>query len=92
MDVFIVDTQKPQANGRFQCLHPKALGKWTFPSLTPESLRQKLKSLRRDENASGKTAFSVGNIKKPQAKRHFQLETSKYLRQNDISSEKQRFA
>jgi len=59
---------------------------------TPESLRQKLKSLRRNENALGKTAFSVGNIKKPQAKRHFQLKTSKCLRQNGISSEKQRFA
>ena len=70
----------------------KASGKITFPMFTPESLRQKLKSLRRDAKASGKMAFSVGNIKKPQAKRHFQLETSKCLRQNDISSEKQRFA
>ena len=70
----------------------KASGKWTFPLLTPESLRQKLKSLRRDENSSGKMTFSVGNIKKPQAKRHFQLETANCLRQNDISSEKQRFA
>jgi len=59
---------------------------------TPESLRQKLKSLRRDEKASGKTAFPVENIKMPQAKRHFQLETAKSLRQNDISSEKQRFS
>jgi len=59
---------------------------------TPESLRQKLKSLRRDEKASGKTVFSVGDIKKPQAKRHFQLKTSKCLRQNGISSKKQRFA
>jgi len=66
----------------------KASGKWTFPLLTPESLRQKLKSLRRDEIASGKMTFSVGNIKLPQAKRHFQLETANCLRQNDISSEK----
>jgi len=70
----------------------KVSGKWTFSMFTLESLRQKLKSLRRDENSSGKMTFSVGNIKKPQAKRHFQLETSKCLRQNDISSEKQRFA
>ena len=70
----------------------KASGKWTFSSSTPESLRQKLKSLRRDENASGKMTFSVGNIKLPRAKRHFQLETANCLRQNDISSEKQRFA
>ena len=71
---------------------PKASGKWTFSSSTPKSLRRKLKSLRRDEFASGKMTFSVGNIKLPQAKRHFQLETANCLRQNDISSEKQRFA
>ena len=70
----------------------KASGKWTFSPSTPESLRQKLKSLRRDKFASGKTVFPVGNIKLPQAKRHFQLETANCLRQNDISSEKQRFA
>ena len=70
----------------------KASGKWTFSPSTPESLRRKLKSLWRDEFASGKMTFSVGNIKLPQAKRHFQLETANCLRQNDISSEKQRFA
>jgi len=59
---------------------------------TPESLRQKLKSPWRDEFASGKMTFSVENIKLPQAKRHFQLETANCLRQNDIFSEKQRFA
>ena len=72
--------------------HLKASGKWTFSPSKPESLRQKLKSLRRDEFASGKMTFSVGNIKLPQAKRHFQSETANCLRQNDISSEKQRFA
>ena len=70
----------------------KASGKWTLSSSTPESLRKKIKSLRRDEFASGKTAFSVGNIKKPQAKRHFQLETSNCLRQNGISSWKHQIA
>ena len=59
-----------------------------FSSSTLESLRQKIKSLRRDENASGEMTFSVGNIKLPQAKWHFQLETANCLRQNDISSEK----
>jgi len=70
----------------------KALGKWMFSPSKSKGLRQKIKSLRRDEFASGKMTFSVGNIKLPQAKRHFQLETSNCLRQNDISSEKQRFA
>ena len=58
----------------------KASGKWTFSPSTPKSLRRKLKSLWRDENASGKMTFSVGNIKLPQAKRHFQRETTICLR------------
>ena len=67
MDVFIVDTRKPQAkaqitSARRKCLRQNGISSW------------------KRQIASGKTAFPVGNSKLPQAKRHFQRETTICLR------------
>ena len=67
MDVFTVDTRKPQAKAqitlaRRKCLRQNGIFSW------------------KHQIASGKTAFPVGNIKLPQAKRHFQRETTICLR------------
>ena len=74
MDVFAVDTQKPQAkdqitSARRKCLRQNDVFGW------------------KHQIASGKMAFSVGNIKLPQAKRHFQRETTICLRLWRIDSE-----
>ena len=67
MDVFTVDTQKPQAkaqitSARRNCLRQNDVFGW------------------KHQIASGKTAFSVGNIKLPEVKRYFQRETTICLR------------
>ena len=67
MSVFIVDTRKPQAKDQ-------------ITSARRICLRQNDVFGWKHHIASGKTAFSVGNIKLPQAKRHFQRETTICLR------------
>ena len=67
MDVFIVDTRKPQAKAQITsarriCLRQNGVFGW------------------KHQIASGKTAFPVGSIKLPQAKRYFQRETTICLR------------
>ena len=67
MDVFTVETRKPQAKAQITsarriCLRQNDVFGW------------------KHQIASGKTEFPVGNIKLPQAKRHFQRETTICLR------------
>ena len=67
MSVFIVDTRKPQAKDQITSARRKCL-------------RQNDVFGWKYQIASGKTEFPVGNIKLPQAKRHFQRETTICLR------------
>ena len=67
MDVSNVYTRKPQAKAQ-------------ITSARRKSLRQNDIFGWKHQKASGKTAFPVGNSKKPQAKRHFQRETTICLR------------
>ena len=67
MDISNVYTQKPQAKDQITSARQKCL-------------RQNDVFGWKHQIASGKMAFSVGNSKLPQAKRHFQRETTICLR------------
>ena len=67
MDISNVYTQKPQAKDQITSARRKCL-------------RQNDVFGWKYQIASGKMTFSAVNIKLPQAKRHFQLETANCLR------------
>ena len=67
MSVSAVDVRKPQAKAQITSARRKCL-------------RQNDVFGWKHQIASGKTAFPVGNSKLPQAKRHFQRETTICLR------------
>ena len=67
MNVSNVYTRKPQAKAQITSARRKCI-------------RQNGIFSWKHQNASGKMAFSVGNIKMPEAKRYFQRETTICLR------------